>query len=58
MGWDGFPAYGEDLGSAIEKSEKILAVLKTNKFDDEDLIKYKDSLEEVCDAIAKKVNED
>ena len=37
MGYDGWPVYGKDLGSAIETAEKIIAKIKSNKFDKEDL---------------------
>ena len=38
MGWMGWPVYGEDIGSAIEDAEKIIAKIKTNKFDNQDLV--------------------
>lgn len=38
MGWMGWPVYGEDIGSAVEDVEKIIAKIKTNKFDNKDLI--------------------
>lgn len=38
MGWIGYPVYGEDIGSAVEDVEKIVAKIKTNKFDNKDLI--------------------
>lgn len=37
MGYAFAPVYGEDVGSAIEKAEQILAKIKTNKFDKQDL---------------------
>ena len=37
MGWIGWPVYGEDIGSAVEDVEKIVAKIKTNKFDNKDL---------------------
>ena len=38
MGHIGYPVYGEDIGSAVEDVEKIVAKIKTNKFDNKDLI--------------------
>ena len=39
MGKPGVPVYGnEDLGSAIESAEKIIAKIKTNKYSKEDLL--------------------
>jgi hypothetical protein len=39
MGRNFIPAYGEvDLGSAIETAEKLIAKIKTNKFDKTDLV--------------------
>lgn len=38
MGHIGWPVYGEDIGSAVEDVEKIVAKIKTNKFDNKDLI--------------------
>ena len=38
MGYPNWPVYGEmDLGSAIETAEKVIAKIKSNKFDKEDL---------------------
>lgn len=37
MGRFGAPLYGEDLGSAIEDCEKIIAKIKTNKYSSSDL---------------------
>ena len=52
MGIDIAPLYGElDLGSAIETAEKIIAKIKSNKFDDEDL----KELDKVLSAIKEKV---
>jgi len=58
MGYHNLPLYGEDLGSAIESAEKALAVIKSNKFDNEDLLKLSDTLEAVIDAIEEYVNKD
>jgi hypothetical protein len=39
MGFVGLPLYGElDLGSAIEKQEKTMEKIKTNKYDKHDLL--------------------
>ena len=47
MGRVGYPYYGEDLGSAIEIAEKVLAKIKTNKFDNADLEELKVALTEI-----------
>lgn len=47
MGWTSLPVYGEDLGSAIEDAEKVLARIKTNKYDNEDLAELVEALEEI-----------
>lgn len=47
MGRVGYPYYGEDLGSAIESAEKVLAKIKTNKFDNADLEELKVALTEI-----------
>lgn len=55
MGYDGYPVYGElDLGSAIETAEKVIAKIKSNKFDKEDL---KD-LDKALTAIKEEVEKD
>jgi hypothetical protein len=38
MGIPGLVWYGEDIGSAIEHIEKIIATIKTNKFDKQDIV--------------------
>lgn len=38
MGKTGYPVYGEELGSAIEDIEKAIARIKTNVFDNDDLL--------------------
>lgn len=54
MGFDYAPIYGElDLGSAIETAEKVIAKIKSNKFDNEDL----KELDKVLTAIKEKVEE-
>jgi DNA transposition AAA+ family ATPase len=47
MGKMGFPFYGEDIGSAIETAEKVLAKVKTNKFDKADLKALADAMAEI-----------
>jgi hypothetical protein len=55
MGYNGWPIYGEDIGSAIEDLEKVIGLIKTNKFSKNDLIK----ICEINTAIIKYViNED
>lgn len=40
MGYHWMIVYGElDLGSAIEELDKVMEVIKSNKFDEEDLMK-------------------
>lgn len=56
MGRDGFPVYGEDIGSAIEAVEKIIANIKTNKYDKEDLAELVEAVEKVKAVI--EANED
>lgn len=38
MGILGLPLYGTDLGTAIEATEKLLAEIKSGKYDKETLI--------------------
>lgn len=57
MGKAGVPLYGVDLGSTVEKAEKILAVIKTNKFDKEDVLALRNELEDVLDELDKYYNE-
>lgn len=56
MGIAGLWAYGEDIGSAIETAENVLAKIKTNRFDTEDLSELRLSLLSVCDELEKAVN--
>lgn len=56
MGWTNFPVYGEDLGSAIEVAEKVIAKIKTNKFDNKDLAELKDAVVEIITAVEKDEN--
>lgn len=51
MGIVGANWYGGDLGSAIEDLEKIIANIKTNKFDYKDVIKLYKANGEVLKAI-------
>ena len=53
MGWVMMPVYGEDLGSAIETAEKVIAKIKTNKFDTKDLVELDKALTEIKTVIAK-----
>jgi hypothetical protein len=58
MGFDWAPAYGKKLGSAIEDVEKIIAKIKTNKFDEKDLLDLaKASAELSVSAINEATNE-
>jgi prefoldin subunit 5 len=55
MGWHWAPVYGElDLGSAIETAEKVIAKIKSNKFDKDDL----KELDKVLTAIKEEVAKD
>ena len=47
------PLYGQDLGSAIEAAEKVMAKIKTNKYDKKDVI----LLQQALAAIDKFINE-
>lgn len=52
MGRPSYPGYGEiDLGSAIETAEKVIAKIKTNKFDKDDLSDLVKAVEDVKTAI-------
>ena len=55
MGWAFFPVYGEDLGSAVENADKVIGKMKTNKFDRQDLVEFKKTLEEVVKAIKTEI---
>lgn len=52
MGKANAPWYGEDLGSAIETAEKVIAKIKTNKFDKGDLVELSKCFVEIITAIA------
>ena len=55
MGYALWPVYGElDLGSAIETAEKVIAKIKSNKFDKDDL----KELDKVLTAIKEEVAKD
>lgn len=51
MGIPGAVWYGEDLGSAIETAEKVIAKIKTNKFDKDDKVELYKALTEIKNAI-------
>lgn len=53
MGWAGIPFYGHDIGSAIEQTEKVIAKIKTNRFDKTDLEKFRASLVSVVAELDK-----
>lgn len=54
MGRDWYPVYGElDLGSAIETAEKIIAKIKSNKFDKDDLKEFDKVLTAIKEEVAK-----
>lgn len=52
MGWAGIPFYGKDLGSAIETAEKVIAKIKTNRFDKADLKELNKALAEISEAVS------
>jgi hypothetical protein len=54
MGIVGLWAYGNaDLGSAIEATECVIAKIKTNKYDKDDLVEFKTTLSDVVSEIEK-----
>jgi hypothetical protein len=54
MGWPGAPVYGNaDLGSAIETVEAVIAKIKTNKFDNDDIFELHTAVVE----LEKSINE-
>lgn len=55
MGYVSWPVYGESLGDAIEKAEKIIAQIKTNKFDNTDVLNLVKCNTAIIEAI---INED
>ena len=59
MGKPFIPLYGNtDVGSAIEDIEKAVAVIKSNKFNTEDLIKLHNANAELIKAILNNEYED
>lgn len=58
MGIVGLPVYGTDLGSAIESAEKVIAKIKTNRFDKGDLDKFKATLVSVVAELDKALADD
>lgn len=52
MGLPGLAWYGTDLGSAIETAEKVIAKIKTNRFDKSDLAQLDKALTEIREAVA------
>ena len=57
MGIVGAPLYGKDLGSAIETAEKVIAKIKTNRYDKTDLAELAKALDEIHEVVADE-NED
>ena len=57
MGAPFIPLYGKDLGSAIETAEKVLAKIKTNRYDKTDLAELAKALDEIHEVVADE-NED
>lgn len=53
MGLPNAPWYEKDLGSAIETAEKVLAKIKTNKYDNKDLEELKVALSEIIVKVEK-----
>jgi hypothetical protein len=52
MGLWGLPVYGNiDLGAAIQTAEDVIAKVKTNKFDKDDLVELEKALTEIRNAI-------
>ena len=52
MGLAGMWLYGEDIGSAIETAETVIAKIKTNKFDKSDLVELDKALTEIRNKVA------
>ena len=54
MGVWGAPLYGNiDLGSAIETAEAVIAKIKTNKFDNDDVAELRKALAEIDKALTE-----
>ena len=51
MGLPGLAWYGTDLGSAIETAEKVIAKIKTNRFNKSDLSELDKALTEIKKAV-------
>lgn len=52
MGYSTWPVYGNaDLGSAIETAEAVIAKIKTNKFDKNDLVELHKAVVEIENAV-------
>lgn len=56
MGIANAPWYGEDLGSAIETAEAVIARIKSNKYDATDLTELAEVLETIRAEVAKNEN--
>ena len=57
MGVPSLPFYGHDVGSAIETAEKVIAKIKTNRYDKTDLAELAKALDEIHEVVADE-NED
>lgn len=54
MGIPGAWIYGKvDLGSAIETAEAVIAKIKTNKYDNDDVAELRKALAEIDKALTK-----
>lgn len=59
MGLSFAPLYGNvDLGSAIEDIEKVVALIKTNKYSKADIIKLYEANAELIKALLENENKD
>ena len=58
MGIPGFKYYGEDIGSAIEDAEKVIAKIKTNLFDVADVRKLAAAAHTLVDYALDEIDED
>lgn len=59
MGRPIVPLYGDaDLGSAIEDIEKVVALVKTNKYSKADIIKLYEANAELIKALLENENKD
>jgi hypothetical protein len=52
MGIVNLPFYGYDIGSAIETAEEVIAKIKTNKFDNDDVAELRNALAEIEKALS------